>query len=153
MIWPSASTRMREHSDITNSMLCSMTTNVAPVSLLIDCQALLEVGEHRQIDAAGRLVEEHEARTSHERHRAIEQLLLAIGEAAGFLLSQMPEPEELDHAFCGISGETGIVGRRRGGPMPRSLMCSWPARIRFSRDGQLREHLQQLESPADAHAG
>ena len=90
------------HSDITNSMLCSITTKVAPCSALIACSRSLQIAEHGQVDAAGRLVEQHEARPGHEGHRGVEQLLLAVGQAAGLLVGEMPEPEEVDH----------LVGRR-----------------------------------------
>jgi hypothetical protein len=60
-------------------------------------EALLQVGQHREVHAPGRLVEEHEARPGHERHRGVEQLLLAIGQAPCPLGGEMPELEERDH--------------------------------------------------------
>src|SRR5450432_2156034 len=79
---PSAMTMTRAHSDMTNSMLCSMTTKVARFSRLI---------------AARRLVEQDEARPAHEGHRGVEQLLLAVGQAAGRLAGETVELEEPHH--------------------------------------------------------
>src|SRR5882724_12889455 len=46
-------------------------------------QALAQPREHGGIDAAGGLVEQHQPRPGHERHRDIEQLLLAVAQAPG----------------------------------------------------------------------
>jgi hypothetical protein len=70
-------------------------------------QAILQIGEHRRVDAAGRLVEQHQPRSAHEGHRGVEQFLLAVGQAAGGLRCKMVELEEADH-LVGYLCQAGI---------------------------------------------
>ena len=84
----------------------------------------------------------------HERHRGVEQLLLAVAEAAGLLVGQVPEPEEGDHAI-GL-GRVSPASRGAEQAAKREPSCSCPARMRFSRTVSCGKHLQQLEGAADA---
>ena len=52
----------REHSDITNSILCSITTKVARFSRLMAASRSLRSASMVEVDAAGGLVEQHEPR-------------------------------------------------------------------------------------------
>src|SRR5262249_7505015 len=124
MMRPSASTRMRWHSAMTNSMLCSITTKVEPCSALIALSRSRRLAsmvrltppagssssarrgpaqEHRpgagEFSAARRLVEQREAGTGHDRHRGVEQLLLAVAQPAGRLVGKMAEAEKAEHAL------------------------------------------------------
>ena len=85
-----------------------------------------------EIDAAGRLVEQHEARPGHERHRGVEQLLLAVAQAAGLLVGEVLEPEEARSSGRPRADKPGVA---RAEQARRACVpwCSWPARIRFSR--------------------
>ena len=128
---PSTSTTIRVHSAITKSMLCSMTTKVAPCSALIAFSRSRRLAEHGQVDAAGRLVEQHEARPGHERHRDVEQLLLAVATGR--------RPARRRDGRGGRSRSSGRPpprGRRRAGRTGGASIvpwCSCPATIRLSR--------------------
>ena len=68
---------------------------------------------------------------AHERHRDVEQLLLAVGQAAGGLVREMRRAGR-----SRSSGRRPPSGRHRTGRTAASSCvpwCSWPARIRFSR--------------------
>src|SRR5581483_620826 len=132
MIWPSASTIRRVQSAITNSMLCSITTKVARASRLI---------------AARRLVEQHQPRARHESHRGIEQLLLAVGQAAGLLVGERRQPEEVEHAV-GLGSEAGIA-RAEQPAQPRAAMFL-AGEDQVLAHAEAREDLQELEGAADA---
>ena len=98
---PSASTTMREQSDITNSMLCSITTKVAP-SRVDGVEPLAQV--RRASSDSRRRPARRAARGAarHERHRGIEQLLLAV--------AQSPRPSRRQDERA---GRIRSSGRRR----------------------------------------
>src|SRR5215213_7927668 len=112
-------------------------------------QALAQPGEHGGIDAAGRLVEQHETRSGHERHRHVEQLLLPIAQARGLLFGERGQPEELDHLVSGAA-EPGVAPPNQ--PRPHRSLVLLPGEDQVLAHGKLREHLQELESAADAEA-
>jgi len=60
------------------------------------------------IDATGRLVEENEPRARHERHGAVEQLLLPVRQAHRTFFAKMTEAEVLEHAL-GVGCEAGVA--------------------------------------------
>src|SRR5262249_61678745 len=88
-------------------------------------------------------------RTSHEGHRAIEQLLLAIGETAGLLLGEVAQAKEGDHTI-GVAGKTGI-GRAEQPADPRALVLL-RSKNEVLAHGELGEHLKELEGAAYAEA-
>ena len=65
--------------------------------------------QHGQVHAAGGFVEQDKPRSSHERHRGIEQFLLAVTQQTDLLIGKMRQAEELDHPLRGIA-EPGIGG-------------------------------------------
>ena len=77
------------------------------VNAVVGDEPFLEAGEHAQVHAASRFIEQHQARPGHEGHRRIEKLLLAVGKRAGHLVAQMREAEELDQ-FVGFRTQPGI---------------------------------------------
>ena len=147
---PSASTMTREHSDITNSILCSITTKVARCSRLIACKPLLQIGEHGQVDAAGGLVEQHQPRPAHERHRGVEQLLLAVAQAAGRLRSARWTSLKKPIIRSAASVKPGI-GRAEQ-PRQHAALMLLAGEDQIVAHRQFRKHLQQLKGAADAQA-
>jgi hypothetical protein len=124
-----------------------MTTKVAPCSAIDGAQALLQIAEHGQVDAAGRLVEQHEPRPGHEGHGGVEQLLLAIGEPARLGAARWPSLKKLDHLL-----RLRRSARHRGpeeARQHRALMLL-SGEDQVLAHGQLGEDLQQLEGAADA---
>ena len=131
MMRPSASTRMRVHSAMTNSMLCSMTTKVEP------CSALIAFSRSRRLASMVRLTPPAGSSSStrrgpgHERHRDVEQLLLAVARAR--------PPARRRDGRAGRSRSCGRPRRRarhRAGRTGATASCPCapgPARIRFSR--------------------
>ncbi len=120
---PSAITMTREHNDMTNSMLCSITTKVARCSRLIAARRSFELGEHGEVDAAGGFVEQDQPRPAHECHGGIEQLLLAVGQAASGFTGEMVELEELDHPI-GDFGQACIGGTEQPGHHAAPMLLS-----------------------------
>src|SRR5215212_8468691 len=110
-------------------------------------QPVTQVRQHREIDAARRLVEQHEPWPGHERHRGIEQLLLAVAERTRLLIGNMREPAELDHAIR-VARETRVASPEQ----PRHHRA--PVLLRGEDEvlahGKLREDLQELERAAHA---
>ncbi len=149
MMRPSASTRMRVHSDITNSMLCSMTTNVAPVSLLIACRRSFRLASIDRLTPPAGSSSSTRRGPGHERHGAIEQLLLAVGEAAGLLVGEVAEAEEVDHAL-GRGRQARIAAAEQAAEHVPFVLLAGEDQV-FAH-GQFGEHLQQLEGAADAEA-
>src|SRR5262245_12728328 len=110
-------------------------------------EPVAQAREHGQVDTAGRLVEQRKARTRHERHRGVKQLLLSVAQAPRLLLGKVLEPEKFEHAV-----------RRRGKP---SIGWADQARehvapVLLARQdqivahAQLREDLKELKGAADA---
>src|SRR6185295_16287492 len=93
--------------------------------------------------------EQHEARASHERHRHVEQLLLAVAQAAGFLLRERAEAKEFDHPV-GCFAEASVAPSNEA--PPHRLLVFLPGEDQVLAHRQLREHLQQLEGAADPEA-
>src|SRR6185503_10594912 len=110
-------------------------------------QALAQPGEHRRVDAAGGLVEQHQPRPGHERHRYVEQLLLAVAQRAGLLPGQPRQPEELDHAVGGAA-EAGVAAPDQARPHRAAVLLPGEDQVLAHRE--LGEYLQQLEGAADA---
>ena len=52
--------------------------------------------EERRVDAAGRLVEQEEARTRHQPGGEVHQLLLAVGELRRRLVGEVGDADEIE---------------------------------------------------------
>src|SRR3954471_9311523 len=119
----------------------------ATLGLVERHQELAQLLDQRRIDAGARLIQQHEARFRHERHGDVDQLLLAIGEAASRQMRDRLQPEELDH-LVGVLSKAG-VGRREQARGQRAFEL-------LRRDDQvvahreLAEDLQRLERAANA---
>src|SRR5579863_914037 len=110
-------------------------------------EPILQIAEHRQIDAAGRFVEQDQARAGHEGHRRVEQFLLAVREAAGELVGEVIELEEGDHLIGGRS-KASVATAKEPRHHPALMLLRRQDEIVAYRE--LRENLQELESAADA---
>src|ERR1051325_1941827 len=97
-------------------------------------QPLAQAGEHGRVDAAG---------------RHVEQLLLAVAQAAGFLLRERAEAKEFDHPV-GCFAEASVAPSNEA--PPHRLLVFLPGEDQVLAHRQLREHLQQLEGAADPEA-
>ena len=122
------------------SMLCSMTTKLPPCDLVELDQQLAQLVDEAGVDARARLVEQHEPRRRHERHRDVDQLLLAVGQAC--------RPADARRA----SGGTARSSRRRAG---RARRPAWRIRREASEplnscagDDQVVAHRQLARTPA-----
>ncbi len=87
---------------------------------VIGQQPLFQMGQHGQVHPAGRFVQQHDTGTGHEGHRGIDQLLLAIGQRAGFGIAIGGKVEELDQ-LLGLLGQAR-VGRAEQPAQHRALM-------------------------------
>ena len=101
-------------SFITKSMLCSMTTKLPPWRLVELDQKLAQLVDEARVDACARLVEQHEPRRRHERHRDVDQLLLPVRQRAGERVRDVLQPEELDH-LVGVARRAQHRAVRTGG--------------------------------------
>src|SRR5262249_43614055 len=112
-------------------------------------EQLAQLLHQRRVDARTRLIEQHQAGRRHESHGDVDQLLLAVGEAARRQVRDMLQPEELDH-LVGVLPEPGI----RRGEEPRAQRAFELLRgdDQVVAHRQLAKHLQRLERAAHAAA-
>src|ERR1043165_6475643 len=94
-------------------------------------QPLAQVGEHGRVDAAGGLVEQCKARAGHERHRHVEQLLLAVAQAARLLVGEALEAEEAEHP---------LRRRREAGVGPADEARQHAALVLLAGEDEIRAH-------------
>ena len=130
------------------SMLCSMTTKLPPCVLLSSTSSSRSWSTRLGIDAGAGLVEQHEARRRHERHRDVDQLLLAVGQRcrpAGARRACRRNSSIISSAWSPRPA-SGAANRRPG---ERALeLLRGDDQVVAHR--QLAEHLQRLERAADA---
>ena len=91
-----------------------MTTKLPPCVLFNWTEQIAQLVDEARIDAGAGLVEQHEPRRGHERHRDVDELLLTVGQRSGERVRDVLQPEELDH-LVGVVPEPGIGLRQAGG--------------------------------------
>src|SRR5690348_16598524 len=113
-------------------------------------QPVVQLVDEARIYSGAGLVEQHQARRGHERHRDVDELLLAVGEAPRGQMRHVLQPEELDH-LVGVVAEAR-VGRREEPARHRALeLLRRGDQVVAHRE--LDEHLQSLEGAAHAAPG
>ena len=98
-------------------------------------EQIAQLVDEAGIDAGAGLVEQHEPRRSHERHRDVDELLLTIGQRSGERVRDVLQPEELDH-LVGVVPEAGI-GLSPAAAEGSEPLNSCAATIRLSRTESL----------------
>ena len=124
-----------------------MTTKLPPCDLVELDQELAQLVDQARIDARAGLVEQHQPRRRHERHRDVDELLLAVGQASRRQVRDVREAEVLDH-LVGVPPEAGVGrGEQPAGQRALELLRGDDQVVAHR---QLAEHLQRLERAADA---
>ena len=114
---------------------------------MVGLQPFAQMPEHGQVDAAGRLVEQHQPRPGHERHGGVKQLLLPVAQGARLLAGKMRKAEEFDHLLGGLA-QPGIGAADQARIHRALVLLAGEDEVVAHR--KLRKHLQQLKGAADA---
>src|SRR6266852_2688663 len=110
-------------------------------------EPVAQAREHRQVDAARRLIEQSKTGARHERHRGIQELLLAIAQVARRLLRKMAKPEKIEHPV-GRRGKPGVAPADQAREHGALVLLAGQDQVLAH--GQLRKDLKQLKRAAHA---
>ena len=119
-------------------------------------QQLPELGRLLRVQAGGRLVEQQQLRLGGERAGQLDPALQAIGEAAGRLVRQVREADEVEQ-LQRTRARRGFLPRARRASASSEAKKPFfirrvPAEQHVVEHGQVGEEAQVLEGAADAHA-
>jgi hypothetical protein len=110
-------------------------------------QQLAKLIDETGVDASTRLVEQHQARSGHERHGDVDQLLLPVRQIARRHMSHVLQAKHLDH-LVGVVAES-CVGLCKQATRHGALELLGRGN-QIVANGQLDEHLQRLKCATDA---